>query len=562
MYSKKSIKVTAFSLAVMMMSGLVTACGQEEESIPDLVDDGGIEILGTMSDESQPQTTSEKSETSLDSSVRDSVSSLDNTEDTTSESEVEDSAGRVSDTDTETTSYTTVEVTTPTTTTWNTELATSVYYDTTQADTTYETQGISVYSSVVEVADNGLSLDNTTNTDYTDYYEDTTAQTIATTVVENTTESETEATTITSAPSIEITPITDILSVSNAAKSIYFDQLTEKEQNMYNLLVNAVLGFKSTVDFDEEVTSVEFTRVFTCAYLQNPELFWWSGRMLQSEDMRSCTLFYMYSPEQAKSYQAQINKKVSTLTNALTTEMSDLQKAIICHNWLCLNNVFSKDSESSCNIYGSLVGGIAQCEGYAKGYLYLMNKIGIPCLLIPGLNKEGNSHAWCKVYINGEWTNIDPTFDDSIMEEPVDYKNVSYRYCGVPDVAIYDVTHFEPNVSYLMPGVVLYDAPACTTYNLNADINYGYYASTYEEAYEKLKAGCFKAVEENRRCAHVKIATDAIYLDTLDQLVTNYHIFDIKKEINAEYGANTISEFAIAPENKLNYIEVTMTYGS
>lgn len=371
--------------------------------------------------------------------------------------------------------------------------------------------------------------------------------------------------TTTNAPtgdSIDLVDMYSILDTNNEAKQIYYSQLSERDKKIYDALIEAVLGFKSKVTFSEPISEEDYERIFCLVYFQNPELFWLSGRIIQSEDLKSCTLMYIYSAEQVKSYQTYIAKKTNALLGKLTTDMTDLQKALVCHNWLCVNNIFSKESENSKNVYGSLVDGTAQCEGYAKGFLYLMNKIGIPCLLITGINNQDLTHAWCKVKINGEWTNIDPTFDDSTMSAPVDYQNVSYRYMGVPDVAIYDATHFYPSTSPLNKNLVLFTPPACTTYSLNADINYGNYAKTYEEAFEKLKASCFDAVEDGRRCAHVKIATDDVYEETLRMLVDEYHIFDIKKAINAEYGEATVTTFAVSPKNKLNYIEVTMTYGA
>lgn len=384
--------------------------------------------------------------------------------------------------------------------------------------------------------------------------------TIQTTIATQQSESQT-VTTRGESEAIPIQGMENILNTTNTAKSIYYDQLSERDKKVYNTLVDAVLNFKSTATFDEEIPERDFDRVFCIAYFQNPELFWWSGKLLQSADKKSCTLMYIYSKEQAAAYQKALDKKCASLLGKLTTDMTDLQKVIVCHNWMCVNNVFSKDTENSKNVYGSIVCGIAQCEGYAKGMLYLMNKIGVPALLISGSNKEGGSHAWVKVKINGEWTNMDPTFDDSVMDEPVDLTNVSYRYCGVPDAAIYGTTHFDINC---YPGdntLVFFTPPECTTYSLNADINYGSYAETYEEAFEKLRAECLKAVSQGKRCAHVKIATNEVYLETLKQLVNEKHIFDIRKAINEQYGDGTVTSFAVSPENKLNYVEVTMTYG-
>lgn len=344
-------------------------------------------------------------------------------------------------------------------------------------------------------------------------------------------------------------------------KKIIYKQLSDRDQKIYDKLVAAVRERKASVSFGEKLTEDEYHRIFCIAFYQNPELFWWQGTLMMNDEGTKGILSYLYNEEQVKSYQALIDKKVKTLTAKLTDGMSDLQKVLVCHNWLCVNNTFSKDSKHSKNVYGAIADGTAQCEGYAKAMLYLMNKIGVPCILSTGANKDDASHAWVKVYINGEWTNVDPTFDDSTMPPPIDYTNVSYRYMGVPDSAIYGITHLYPNTSPIDHTITLFETPACTTYSLNADINYGNYAETYEEAFEKLKAACFTAVENKQRCAHVKVATDAVYKEALNKLAAEKQVLNIKKAINEKFGADTISSIAMAPENSLYYIEVTMTYG-
>lgn len=354
----------------------------------------------------------------------------------------------------------------------------------------------------------------------------------------------------------------EILDTNTKAKAVYYTQLTDTEKDIYNRLIEGVLNYKATVTFSAPVDEKTFERVFSIAYFQNPELFWWSGKMIQSEDLKSCDLMYCLSIKDAKACQALLDKKVKDLVSQMTPDMPDLQKALICHNWLCMNITFDKSSLTSQTAYGAIVVGLAQCEGYAKGFNYLMNKLGIPCILITGYREDGGTHAWNQVYLSDGWYNVDLTWDDPLLAGAADPYNVSYRYMGVPTSAISEKTHFAINMAPTDRTLLLFKPAQCESYSQNADINYGSYASSYEEAYEKLKASCFSAVENNRRCAHVKIASDSVYAEVLQKLVTEGQVFNIKKEINAKYGKDTIVKLAASPKNSFNYFEITMTYGS
>lgn len=50
------------------------------------------------------------------------------------------------------------------------------------------------------------------------------------------------------------------------------------------------------------------------------------------------------------------------------------------------------------------------CQDYAHVYLTLSRLAGLPARYASGLPLgEGQSHAWCEVYLDGVWTGIDPT---------------------------------------------------------------------------------------------------------------------------------------------------------
>lgn len=71
------------------------------------------------------------------------------------------------------------------------------------------------------------------------------------------------------------------------------------------------------------------------------------------------------------------------------------------------------------NIYGTLVSEVSVCEGYAKSFKYLMDSLGIPCVIVIGTatNSSGGTenHAWNYVQINDTWYAVDSTWDDPVV---------------------------------------------------------------------------------------------------------------------------------------------------
>ena len=100
---------------------------------------------------------------------------------------------------------------------------------------------------------------------------------------------------------------------------------------------------------------------------------------------------------------------------------NDFEKIKQVHDWLIDNIEYDTRLEANepYSIYGALVEGRAVCEGYARSFKYILDELGIPCVLVSGTgtnsNGETESHAWNYVQLNGEWYAIDVTWDDPII---------------------------------------------------------------------------------------------------------------------------------------------------
>ena len=114
---------------------------------------------------------------------------------------------------------------------------------------------------------------------------------------------------------------------------------------------------------------------------------------------------------------------------------TDYEKIKQVHDWMIENVEYDVDlvADEPYSISGSLTEGKAVCEGYARGFKYILDGLNIPCLLISGTatnsNGETESHAWNYVELEGKWYAVDVTWDDPVIvgdgyiTSDVKYKN-------------------------------------------------------------------------------------------------------------------------------------------
>lgn len=138
--------------------------------------------------------------------------------------------------------------------------------------------------------------------------------------------------------------------------------------------------------------------------------------------------------------------------------------------------------------------------------------------------------------------------------------SLSYRYLCVPNSVVFDKVWFNVNYSPRTPDLLYFKPCECNSYTLNGDINYGVYAETYEDAYEKIKQSVIKAVENRRVVAHCLVGKDDAYTETYRRLISEGEIWNIVDAVNAMYESPVIEKCTASEMNSLNYIEIVIYY--
>ena len=100
---------------------------------------------------------------------------------------------------------------------------------------------------------------------------------------------------------------------------------------------------------------------------------------------------------------------------------SDENKIRAVHDYLVDNLEYdsSVSKDNIYNIYGALINKLTVCEGYARAFKYIMDDLGIECIIACGtaVNSTGatESHAWNYVKLDGNWYAMDVTWDDPVV---------------------------------------------------------------------------------------------------------------------------------------------------
>jgi len=90
--------------------------------------------------------------------------------------------------------------------------------------------------------------------------------------------------------------------------------------------------------------------------------------------------------------------------------------ALVCavNEYLCEAAYYPEEpyAPETHTAYGTLANGVAVCEGYACAAKLLLNKLGILCDIQVGVCHDGGGHAWNLVQLDGQWYQMDVTWND------------------------------------------------------------------------------------------------------------------------------------------------------
>lgn len=147
--------------------------------------------------------------------------------------------------------------------------------------------------------------------------------------------------------------------------------------------------------------------------------------------------YYFKSKTEYDKYNSKMNKLIDQILDKAVTQ-DDPQ--LFIYNYIIENCRYDSGPYKN-TVQGALVDGYANCEGYSKALMMLLNMCGIQNEVVSGKIKDGTLHMWNKVYFR-EFKDKD-TFDSMGNENEL---NVSIYYCDITFEDTSDNSYY--NLSY------------------------------------------------------------------------------------------------------------------
>ena len=178
-----------------------------------------------------------------------------------------------------------------------------------------------------------------------------------------------------------------------------------------------------------------FEIVEKCVW-DNPEILYYAGCTYSSSG--KLTFQYNRSKDISKNHSELLLRKLdSILDQIIQPDMSDYEKELAIHDYIINNCDYDlagyeagEIPTESFNAYGALCLETAVCEGYAEAAKLLLDRTGVDCYIVTGSSRNVG-HAWNIVKVNGEYYQLDVTWDDPVMQDGS--RALNYHYFNLTD---------------------------------------------------------------------------------------------------------------------------------
>ena len=235
------------------------------------------------------------------------------------------------------------------------------------------------------------------------------------------------------------------------SKSAFASLKDETMKDAYKDIENAIYQISSEraengcfeLKYIRLKSSLEFDQIYIvkeAVLADHPEAFWVMGSYTVKNNFHDgnyLVLYSKYSATEIHSMFDELNSAIIPILSRIPDEATELARETIIHDAVVDTVAYDFEaaeaddsSHDAFNVYGALVRKKAVCTGYAGAMKMLLNLVGIECRTAVGMSKNAG-HMWNQVRIDGDWYNLDVTWDDSSTDSDILYSR--YNYFNITD---------------------------------------------------------------------------------------------------------------------------------
>ena len=233
--------------------------------------------------------------------------------------------------------------------------------------------------------------------------------------------------------------------------SIYKYSLSSNELSVYTQIYDKAMAFDDRMfNLKAPLTEAELSNTMNCFFFDHPELYWlntsYRYAINNSHTVVKLQLKFGIGPSEFANANTIFENQLNQIVTNASRLSSAVEKEKYIHDYICSNTVYDEDSPLNQSAYSALTSSHSVCAGYARAFQIACERVGIPCYYVTGTSK-GVNHAWNIVCIDGNYYNVDLTWDDVIADN---FSKPSYIYFNKNDAA-FAADHTRSDYAVLLP---------------------------------------------------------------------------------------------------------------
>lgn len=235
-----------------------------------------------------------------------------------------------------------------------------------------------------------------------------------------------------------------------AANYYQYSKLSSSDKQIYSMLTSAMESTTNIVKLDNQ--SISYNKglaLIQKVLADNPQYFWVSKStsILYNPNTNKVQAFIIYytdgsvTDEVDNNYELvktanrdvinkqikNLNTKIEEIVKTIPVEATQIEKEKLIHDYIIDNLTYDQVAASgnyaygdtlprAFDIYGAVCNKKAVCEGYSKLFQYLCYCVGINSTQVVGTS-GGVNHMWNAVNLDGDWYQVDTTWNDTNSSE-------------------------------------------------------------------------------------------------------------------------------------------------
>lgn len=329
---------------------------------------------------------------------------------------------------------------------------------------------------------------------------------------------------LTELPASDFITASEKIGQSDGLRNYAYDKLDDEEKALYT----EIYGIISTMAKDTKVSSKDpkqIDKVFNYVMLDHPEIFYITGysltKYMRGQNIEKLTVAgtYTMSVEDAAKASLIIDAYVDKCLAGYSGSLDEYDKVKYVYEYLIANTEYDLTVPDNQNILSITRDGRTVCQGYAKAMQYILNKMGVFCILCEGTVKGAEAHVWNIVRIDGKYYQVDATWGDASYqinnnEGGIEAPEVNYDYLCITDDEIRKTHVIKDNIVY----------PACDSREDNYYVREGLYLTEVDTGI--ISAAFEKARANGDATVTLKCENANVYRALFNHMIDNKCIFN------------------------------------